>query len=89
MSEADAPSRDVVAARVKAEIDRAIQRNIKGLEFLTAPRPAVGAMEKDVLYRRGTLNLYRYRPIADEASVAEIRSRIKHYTDVTLRSARR
>jgi polyhydroxyalkanoate synthase len=52
--------------RVRTEIDRAIQRNIKGLEFLTAPRAPVGAMESDLLVRRGTMALYRYRPVAEE-----------------------
>ena len=65
MSEAK-PDQDPVAARVSAEIDRAIQRNIKGLEFLTAPKQSVGAMAKDTLLRRGTLQLYHYRPVVDE-----------------------
>ncbi len=66
MSEADPPAADAVARQVRTEIERAIRRNIKGLEFLGAPRQPVGAMEKDVLHRRGTLNLYHYRPIVDE-----------------------
>ncbi len=52
--------------RVKTEIDRAILRNIKGLEFLTAPRPPVGAMASNLLVRRGTMALYRYRPVTEE-----------------------
>jgi len=55
-----------LAARVKTEVDRAIQRNIKGLDFLTAPRARVGAMPSDQLLRRGTLSLHRYRPVVDE-----------------------
>ncbi|WP_380878421.1 poly-beta-hydroxybutyrate polymerase [Sphingomonas sp. DBB INV C78] len=55
-----------VGDRVRREIDRAIQRNIKGLEFLTAPRQPVGAMASDLLIRRGTMALYRYRPVSDE-----------------------
>ena len=47
------PSGDDVAARVRTEIDRAILRNIKGLEFLAAPKQPVGAMAKDTLIRRG------------------------------------
>ncbi|WP_156680948.1 alpha/beta fold hydrolase [Sphingomonas profundi] len=66
MSEADPAAADAVAARVRLEVERAIQRNIKGLEFLSAPRQPVGACEKDVLHRRGTLNLYHYRPLVDE-----------------------
>lgn len=51
---------------MRREIDRALQRNIKGLEFLTAPRQTVGAMESDLLIRRGTMAFYRYRPVTDE-----------------------
>ena len=65
MTEAEA-GQDEVAARVNAEIDRAIRRNIKGLEFLTSPKQPVGAMAKDTLLRRGTLQLYHYRPVVDE-----------------------
>jgi len=52
--------------RIQAEVERAIQRNIKGLEYLTSPAPVLGATPKDVLHKRGTLNLYHYRPMADE-----------------------
>jgi len=55
-----------VAAKVRTEVDRAIQRNIKGLEFLTTVKQPVGAMAKDTLLRRGTLQLYRYRPVVSE-----------------------
>jgi polyhydroxyalkanoate synthase len=55
-----------IAERLRTEIDRALQRNIKGLEFLAAPKQAVGAMPKESVLRRGTLQLYHYRPVADE-----------------------
>lgn len=57
---------DAVAERVRTEIDRTIQRNLKGLDFLTAPRQPVGAMPLDTIIRRGTMALYRYRPTTDE-----------------------
>lgn len=67
MSEASGlPDPDEVAARVKVEVDRALRRNIKGLEFLTAGRQDVGAMAKDLIHRDGTAALYRYRPLLDE-----------------------
>lgn len=67
MSEAaSVPNAEEVGDRVRLEIKRAIQRNIKGLDFLTAPRQSVGAMEKDVLLRDGTAALYRYRPLVDD-----------------------
>ena len=60
------PDSEQIGARVRVEIDRAIKRNIKGLDFLIAPRQSVGAMEKDLLLRDGTAALYRYRPLVDD-----------------------
>jgi polyhydroxyalkanoate synthase len=55
-----------IAEQVQSEIERAIRRNIKGLEYVASPAPAVGMTPKDVIYKRGTLNLYHYLPMADE-----------------------
>ena len=55
-----------IADRVRNEIERTIQRNIKGLEFLRSPAPPMGLTPKDVIYKKGTLNLYHYHPMADE-----------------------
>ena len=44
--------------RIRLEVERAIQRNLKGLQFLGSPAPAVGITPKRMLYRRGTLSLY-------------------------------
>lgn len=66
MAEADTFDPAAVGSRVRTEIERAIQRNIKGLEFLTLPKQPVGAMASDQLVRRGTMALYRYRPVSDE-----------------------
>ena len=64
---ADAPlSPEAVAERVRREVDRALKRNIKGLEFLTSTRAEVGAMERDLVHREGTAMLWRYRPVVDE-----------------------
>ncbi|MFA7587447.1 MAG: alpha/beta fold hydrolase [Novosphingobium sp.] len=65
-AEAAQPHSDEVAERVRREVDRALKRNIKGLEFLTAGRQSVGAMDKDLLWRDGTAALYRYRPLLEE-----------------------
>jgi polyhydroxyalkanoate synthase len=54
------------ALRVREEIDRALQRSIKGLEYLSAPPATVGSTPKEVLYSRGTLSLYHYLPMTDE-----------------------
>lgn len=52
--------------RARVMVDRAIQRSIKGLEFITAPAAPVGLTPKDVVYERGTLRLYHYHPLSDE-----------------------
>jgi polyhydroxyalkanoate synthase len=54
------------ADRIGNEVERAIQRSIKGLEYFSSPAPVVGHTPKDVLYEHGTLHLYHYRPVASE-----------------------
>ncbi len=51
------------AERVRQEVERAIQRNLKGLEFLSAPKQGVGAMRRIELARRGTFSLFHYVPV--------------------------
>ena len=55
-----------VLEQVRDVVERTIKRNIKGVEYFASPAPALGATPKDVLLTRGTLNLYHYRPLADE-----------------------
>jgi polyhydroxyalkanoate synthase len=55
-----------IAERARAEVERAIQRNIKGIEYLSSGDPGMGLTPKDSIYGRGTLQLYHYRPLADE-----------------------
>src|SRR5258708_9701207 len=52
--------------RIQAEVQRAIQRSIKGVEYIASSGPSLGSTPKDILSVRGTMNLYHYRPIADE-----------------------
>lgn len=52
--------------RIQSEIQRAIQRSIKGVEYFGSSAPVLGSTPKDVLAVRGTMNLYHYRPLADE-----------------------
>lgn len=54
------------AERMRTEIERMIQRNLKGLEQFTAPLQPVGLTPKDVVASRGTMQLYHYRPLTDE-----------------------
>ncbi|MBB4153278.1 polyhydroxyalkanoate synthase [Sphingomonas jinjuensis] len=49
-----------------AEFERAMLRNIKGLDYFTTAGPTLGATPKDVLVERGTMRLYHYRPRVDD-----------------------
>jgi polyhydroxyalkanoate synthase len=55
-----------IPERIQSEVTRAIQRSIKGVEYIASSGPSLGSTAKDVLHARGTMNLYHYRPIADE-----------------------
>ena len=52
--------------RIQSEVQRAIQRSIKGVEYFSTSGPSLGSTPKDILHARGTMNLYHYRPMADE-----------------------
>src|SRR3981189_732451 len=55
-----------IPERIQSEVQRAIQRSIKGVEYIASSGPALGSTPKDTLHARGTMNLYHYRPLADE-----------------------
>ena len=55
-----------VSERVQSEVQRAIQRSIKGVEYLSTSGPSLGSTPKDILHSRGTMSLYHYRPLAKE-----------------------
>jgi polyhydroxyalkanoate synthase len=50
----------------RVEFERAMQRNLKGLEYFQTSGPALGATPKDVLIERGTMRLYHYHSRSDE-----------------------
>ena len=50
----------------QAEFDRALQRNLKGLNYFTTSGPTLGASAKDTLIERGTMRLHHYHPRTDE-----------------------
>lgn len=52
--------------RIRTEVQRLLQRGFKGIEYVASDGPAVGRTPRDVVHRRGTLALYRYRPMVDE-----------------------
>ena len=55
-----------ISERVQTEVQRAIQRSIKGVEYFSSSGPTLGSTPKDVLHSRGTMQLYHYRPLSDE-----------------------
>jgi polyhydroxyalkanoate synthase len=55
-----------VQDRIQTEVQRAIQRSIKGVEYFSTSGPTLGSTPKDILHSRGTMNLYHYRPMAKE-----------------------
>jgi polyhydroxyalkanoate synthase len=66
MSPEASPADSSIGARVREEVQRTLQRSIKGLNYLLSDGPALGQTPKDTIYKRGTLSLYHYRPLADE-----------------------
>jgi polyhydroxyalkanoate synthase subunit PhaC len=52
--------------RIQLEVQRAIQRSIKGVEYFSTSGPTVGLTPRDLVRSRGTMNLYHYRPQAAE-----------------------
>jgi len=65
-SAAPFPDPEDISKRIASEIERTIQRSIKGVEYISSSGPTLGSTPKDVLYSKGTMNLYHYRPLADE-----------------------
>jgi polyhydroxyalkanoate synthase subunit PhaC len=66
MSTAEGSTSRADRTNVHSQIERTIQRNIKGLEFLTSSPPAVGLTPKDLIHARGIVRLYRYKPVVEE-----------------------
>ena len=60
------PPEPALTERLRLEVERAVQRSLKGVELFGAPLPTVGKTAKTVLHRRGTLSLYHYHATADE-----------------------
>lgn len=55
-----------ILQQTRLEVERAIQRNLRGLEYLASPAPVLGASAKDTLVARGAMRLYHYHPLVDE-----------------------
>lgn len=66
MSAPAGPDLAAIPERIQTEVQRAIQRSIKGVEYFSTSGPMLGSTPKDVLHSRGTMSLYHYRPMSDE-----------------------
>ncbi len=59
----DAPD---IMERAQTEFERAMLRNIKGLDYFASPAPVLGASTKETLIARGPLRFYHYKPLVDD-----------------------
>ena len=50
----------------QTQVERAIQRNLKGLGYFASSAPVVGASAKDTIVSRGPMRLYHYHPLVEE-----------------------
>ncbi len=66
MTTAPELDRKSLGDRVREEVERSLQRGVKGLQYLSADAPDVGMTPKDEIYSRGTLRLFHYKPQVDE-----------------------
>ncbi len=66
MTTAPELDRKSIGDRVREEVERSLQRGVKGLQYLSADAPDVGMTPKDEIYSRGTLRLFHYTPQVDE-----------------------
>jgi polyhydroxyalkanoate synthase len=55
-----------ITHRIRADVDRLLQRGRKGIDYLSTNGPTLGVTPRDLIHQQGTLALYRYRPLADE-----------------------
>lgn len=59
----DAPD---LLERARTEFERAMLRNIKGLDYFASSAPVLGASAKETLIARGPLRFYHYKPLVDD-----------------------
>lgn len=61
------PRVETIIETAQEEVERTRERMRKGLDILLArDEPKVGVTPKEVIYQRGTLKLYHYKPMTDE-----------------------
>ncbi len=65
MSEQSA-NQSIFLDQMRDLMDKTLQRGVKGFQFVRSGPVEVGFTPKELIYDRGTLQLYHYRPVADE-----------------------
>ncbi len=60
------PDAGYLMNQMQQMVDRTIQRGKNGFELLRSGQIPVGQTPKDLIYDKGTLKLFHYRPVADE-----------------------
>ncbi len=67
MTAQTAPENPNIGAVVQQEVERTITRAQRGIDvLLNRDEPEVGKTPRDVIYQRGTMQLYHYLPMSDE-----------------------
>jgi len=67
MTTQTAPGSSNIGDVVRTEVERTIQRSLRGIDvLLNRDEPDVGMTPRDVIHTRGTLRLYHYHPMSDE-----------------------
>jgi len=55
-----------ITDRIDRIINRSIQRSVKGFNYIRSDKAVVGLTPKDLIFDKGTLQLYHYHPVAEE-----------------------
>jgi polyhydroxyalkanoate synthase len=67
MTTQTAPGSSNIGDVVRTEVERTIQRSLRGIDvLLNRDEPDVGMTPKDLIHARGTLKLYHYHAMSDE-----------------------
>jgi hypothetical protein len=79
MSAAAALDLASIPERIQSEVQRPIQRSIRGVEYIASSGPALGSPPKDTLHVRGTMmwrrSAHRWRPAGFQGPCSDNRYR--------------
>ncbi|HCO59910.1 MAG TPA: poly-beta-hydroxybutyrate polymerase, partial [Porticoccaceae bacterium] len=84
-----ARGKEAAGNNLERTVEKVLSRNIEGLKPLDGLELDLGVTPKDVIYARGTMKLYHYRPMCDEVyrvPIVLVMSLINRYYIVDLAS---